>query len=191
MLADCLLIPHWKKFQWPEQAQKILFHPSFSVIVPCRIGPYFSHPDSSLASVWHLIVYEGLTCTYLCMMWSPVLSDWHQDFHLKHNETALRGKGYRLRIKWCWIVLRGQSWGTLVFGPVERGEHQSWSTMMGECVTVMLGGRWWTVMRKIHGRKGQRGLHFPMTLTCTGVCGHHPSVQGRTGLSRENDRGIE
>ena len=62
---------------------------------------------------------------------------------------------------------------------------------MGKRVTVMLGGMWWTVMGKIHGRKGQRGLHFPVTLTCTGVCGHHPSVQGRTGLSRENDRGIE
>lgn len=99
--------PYKKKFQWLEQAQKILFHPSFSVIVPCRIGPYFSHPDSSLASVWHLRVYEDLTYMYSCMMWSPILSDWHQDFHFKHNETALRGKGYQLRIKWCWIVLRG------------------------------------------------------------------------------------
>lgn len=75
--------------------------------MPCRIGPCFSHLDPSLASVWHLIVYEDLTHTYLCVMWFPVPSDWHQDFHFKHNKTALRGKGYRLRIKWCWIVLRG------------------------------------------------------------------------------------
>lgn len=144
-----------RNFSGQSKPRRFFFILAFLSFVPCRIGPCFSHLDPSLASVWHLIVYEDLTYTYLCVMWLPVPSDWHQDFHFKHNKNSPERQRLPAQDQVMLDCPKGISLLRHVgFGPVERGEHQSWATMMGEHVTVMLGGMWWTVMGEDMAERG-------------------------------------